>query len=362
MDDSYARHARRCGLVMAEPETFAVRRLKRGAGHRFVGEDGRSPGRDVTARLKALAIPPAWSQVRCSAEPRHHVLVVGTDGTGRRQYIYHPDWERVRDAVKAERLIRFGRALPRIRATISRDLAERSTERSDGRGRRRTHSLRRVAAVAARLVDRAAMRPGNEAYAANGHRGATTLSRDDVRIEGERIALDYVGKSGREHRFAIRDRVAARAMRKLKQRRPASGAARARRLFVYSDGSGTRRALTAAKLNRYIASAARQSVSAKDFRTFIGSARALEILNGHSDARAVDEKRRAVGEAVRAASERLRNTPAVARSSYVLPSIIADFEGEGLPRSLFRGPTRRGLDRYETALMRHLEAARKNGG
>ena len=349
MDESYARYARQCGLEIADPDTFGIRRRKRGEGFRFINEQGRSPGRDVTARLKALAIPPAWSDVRCTNKERHHVLVVGTDGDGRRQYIYHPDWENVRNAIKVERLLRFGRALPRIRRAITRDLRRGRVESPDG-----------VAALAARLVDKAAMRPGNEAYALRGHRGVATLARDDVSVAGEEIELNYVGKSGREHEFSVRDPLAAKVMQRLKRsRRKTRRRALSRRLLTYKGHDGEQYALTATKLNQYLAEVASAPVSAKDFRTFIGSTYALELLNDCKNIENEAEREKAVSRAVNAVSERLRNTPAVARSSYIMPTIIEQFESGELGATLFHGPPRKGLSRSETALLRHLEQARK---
>ena len=356
MAPSHARHARRLGLVIVETDSFSILRRKRGQGFRYLDErTGRSPGREARVRIEALGIPPAWRDVRCAGCADAHIQALGEDGDGRRQYVYNPRWTKVRDAVKAERLLRFGRALPQLRERVSRDL----------RGEGGKLCLRRVSAAAARLVDRGAMRPGNEVTALAGHRGATTLTRRNVRVEGDRIELDYVGKSGREHAFTVRDKGAARILRgltRLPARRHVGRRARRGekgRLFVYRAEDGRTRRLTAAKLNRYLAEAAGTEVSAKDFRTFVGSARALEILFEHRAEGGPEAseaaRRRIVAKAVRAASDALRNTPAVARSSYVMPSLIEAFEAGTLADSLFRGPTRRGLDRAETALMRHVE-------
>ena len=408
MDPSYRAHARRAGLLIADPDRFTIRRLRAGSAdgrprYRYRDEaTGRSPGHAVARRIRALGIPPAWRDVRCAADPRAHVLATGVDGSGRLQYVYHPDWTRVRDAIKAERVLRFGRALPAIREAVERDL-RRGLERP-GASRR---SLRRLAApLAARLVDRAAMRPGGSnagdgtrgdgmrgdgmrggedaADVRDDARGATTLLAADVRVSGSRVRLDYVGKSGRAHAVAIEDELAARALMRVKRagaagsrsaalmarvagrkRRGGDGAGRdaKRRLFAWVGPCGARGRLTAARLNRYLGKAAARApgdtdgVSAKDFRTFHGSAAALAVLHAHRHAATTGERRAALAEAARAASARLRNTPAVARASYVLPSIVEAFERGALPDGLMRGPCRRGLSRAETALMRHVEAA-----
>ena len=361
MAPPHERHARRLGLTLVEADDFPIRRRKRGGGFRYVdGRTGRSPGRTARERIEALAIPPAWRDVRCSDDGDAHILAVGEDGDGRRQYVYNPRWTDVRDAVKAERLLRFGRALPRLRERVARDLRGDTGDRATPLG------LCRVSAAAARLIDRGAMRPGNEVTALAGHRGATTLVRRNVKVSGDRVRLDYVGKSGREHGFTVRDRGVARVVRGLKCLPDAHrGRRRAKRergrLFVYRAHDGRTRRLTAAKLNRYLAEAAGTEVSAKDFRTFVGSSAALEVLferreEGGTEA-SETARRRAVAAAVREASERLRNTPAVARSSYVMPIVVDAFERGGLPDSLWKGPCRRGLDRAETALMRLMEGA-----
>ena len=346
MAPSYERHAARLGLVITDVDTFPIRRTRRGSGFRYTDDrTGRSPGRDWRAAIDPLAAPPGWKLVRCAADLNSHVLVRGEDDEGRRQYLYNPLWEEVREAVKAERLLRFGRSLPRIRARIAEDLARGRLDR------------RRVAAAAASLLDRGAMRPGNEIYAMGGHRGATTLAKGNVVVRGDAIAPDYVGKSGREHEFSVEDAATARVVKGLK-RLPGRGRGGRGRLFRYRAGNGRPRRLTAAKLNDYLARAAEAGVSSKDFRTFAGSVAALRVLlaAGGTDREDPD---RVVTRAVQAASERLRNTPAVARSSYVLPSLIDDFHAGRLSASLARGPKRKGLGRHETALMRHLEAQQR---
>ena len=347
MTPLYEDLARRHGLRIVDPSEFTVARRKSGKRWRFVDVvSGRSPGRDVTDTLRRLAAPPAWKNVRCSGSLDAHILVVGTDGEGRRQYIYNPEWERVREAVKEVRLLQFGKVLPRIREAVRRDLRDAAT-RSGSRLR-----LRSVTAAAVRLIDRAGMRPGNEAYALGGTRGASTLKRDDVTVNGSKVQLEYVGKHGREHEIALRDEPTARVLRRLKRAKRSGRRSARERMFVYRGDDGRSYPLTASKLNRYLVDAAGVPVSAKDFRTFIGSATALEALY---ERRGRNTNRDPVVEAVEATSERLRNTPAVARSSYIMPTIIEAFERDELADTLFRGPTREGLDRAETALMRHLE-------
>ena len=395
MDPSYRAHARRMGLAIADPDAFTIRRLRAGSAdgrprYRYRDErTGRSPGHATARRIRALGIPPAWREVRCAADPRAHVLATGVDGAGRMQYVYHPDWRHVRDAIKAERVARFGRALPAIRERVERDLASGLERRGSSR-----RLLRRLAApLAARLVDRAAMRPGGvSAQGEDDARGATTLLAGDVRVSDGRVRLDYVGKSGKSHAVAIDDPLAAQALSRVKShvrarsrsrgkraastlrrvagRAPAKRGRAQPRLFAWEGPCGLGRAggamgggLTAAHLNRYLGDAAADvlgpdaGVSAKDFRTFHGSAAALQVLYEHRHAATEAERRAAVAEATRAAAERLRNTPAVARASYVLPSIVEAFEQGALADGLMRGPLRRGLDRAETALMRHVETA-----
>src|SRR4051794_23223637 len=193
MAEDLARRARRHGLRHVEADSLSITRRKSGQG--FVYLDAREKiirNAKTIARIRALVIPPAWSDVRIAPDPRSHIQAIGKDADGRLQYRYHNDWTLVRDKVKAERLLRFGRALPKIRARIEKDLARRKTDR------------RYAAAVAGRLIDRALIRSGHTG-SDEGGRGATTLLNRDVQLNGTKVYLKFTGKSGKLIRKTIHD-------------------------------------------------------------------------------------------------------------------------------------------------------------
>lgn len=340
MNLKLAQHAERFGLTMVDPELFAIERRRSGKGHRICFCSGEKVAdKRLKARVKALVIPPAWTNVRICVEENGHIQAIGRDEKGRLQYRYHDDWVNVRNAVKTERLLRFGRALPKLRRRIDKDL------------RRRTVDRQSTSAVATRLIDLAAMRPGHEKYAEDGGRGVASLRKQNLRIVKNVAVLKFIGKSNKENRIEIADKALVRSLQRVRE-------GKGQRLFRFRDPKKKKqRELTANLLNDYLRESAQARISAKDFRTFHGSAEALRFLIEEVGTTADTEakRKRAVAKAMRSVSELLRNTPAVARSSYVHPEIVEAFEAERLPGDLLKGRRREGLTRVETGLMRFLE-------
>ncbi|KAB0682598.1 DNA topoisomerase IB [Aureimonas leprariae] len=346
MDKRLAFHAERFGLVVVDPEEFLIERRPRGRGHTICFTAGDRPmTEEIKKRIKALGIPPAWRDVRICLEENGHIQAIGRDEKDRVQYRYHTDWLNVRNAVKTERLLRFGKSLPRLRKRISRDMRRKEVDR------------RAASATAARLVDIAAMRPGHEKYAEDGGRGVASLTKGDIRLAGNGNGgqLKFMGKSSKLNEIAISDR---RLLGSIGRIRKLKG----KRLFSFKETGAKRRNLTAPVLNEYLREAAESKISAKDFRTFHGSAEALRFLIDEVGGTADTEpkRKRAVAAAMRSVSERLRNTPAVARASYVHPEIVTAFEEQRLDPALLRGRERDGLNRVETGLMRFLEEVATN--
>ncbi|WP_019996674.1 DNA topoisomerase IB [Aureimonas ureilytica] len=333
-------HADRLGLVMVDPSQFEIVQRRHGRGNRVCFASGETvTDKRIKARIKALVIPPAWSDVRICVEENGHIQAVGRDEKGRIQYRYHDSWVGVRNAVKTERLLRFGRSLPKLRRRIRKDLRRRELDRQT------------TSAVAARLIDVAAMRPGHEKYAEDGGRGVASLRKTNLRLGKSRATLRFVGKSSKLNLVEIEDRPLVRSLEKMR-------AQKGKRLFRYRGEDAKAHDLTATRLNDYLKDAARAKISAKDFRTFHGSAEALrflieEVKPAEADTEA--KRRRVIAKAMKAVSEMLRNTPAVARASYVHPEIVSAFEEERLPRDLLKGRCRDGLTKAESGLMRFLE-------
>ncbi len=340
-------HADRLGLVMVDPASFEIEQHRHGKGHRICFASGeRITDKRLKARVKALVIPPAWTEVRICVDENGHIQAVGRDEKGRIQYRYHESWVNVRNAVKTERLLRFGRSLPKLRKRIRKDLRRRALDRET------------TSAVAARLIDVSAMRPGHEKYAEDGGRGVASLRKGNLRLRKNKATLRFVGKSQKLNVVEVEDRNLVRSLEKMK-------AQKGKRLFRFRGEDARPRDLTATLLNDYLKQAASAKISAKDFRTFHGSAEALRFLVedvAPAEADTDAKRRRVIAKAMKAVSEMLRNTPAVARASYVHPEIVSAFETNRLAPDLLKGRCRDGLTRAESALMRFLEETATRGG
>jgi DNA topoisomerase-1 len=330
-------YCRQSGLRYVETSELCLRRRRCGKGFAYLDAGGRTiRNKALKARLKRLAIPPAWTEV-CIAEAENaHIQAIGQDSEGRLQYIYHPKWQGFREAAKERRLLRFGSALPRVRKAVRRELASPGLSRT------------KIVAAVVRLIDRALLRPGHEEYARReGGRGAATLLKSDVQVEGETVVIAFEGKSGKEVRQEISDPLLARVLRRL---------ARLPGLRLFGAAGGDReRPVTARDVNEFLIEAGGTAVSAKDFRTFSASASALAYLAEQDGLDGERARAKEVLEAAEKASEKLANTRTVARSSYIHPGVIEAYQRGKLKASLLRGRVRNGLTRMETALVRFLE-------
>jgi DNA topoisomerase I len=342
----------------AEPETAAtiaqlryvrdtepgVRRQRAGRRFRYLRPDGR-PIRDLDTlrRMKALAIPPAWTDVWICADPDGHLQAVGRDAKCRKQYRYHPRWREVRDATKYLRLVAFGRALPSIRAHVEHAL------RAPGLSRPR------VLATVLRLLEMTHIRVGNEEYARkNGSFGLTTLRSRHVRVNGGTVQFEFRGKGGKHHHVGVVDRRLARIVQRC-QELPGY------ELFQYVDESGSRQSISSSDVNQYLRQITGQDFTAKDFRTWAGTvAAARELCRQAADGRSVSK--RTITAAIATVAERLGNTPAICRRCYVHPGIIGAFTRGDLVRAFALRAGRSasnspGLSHDEAALLRLLQRA-----
>jgi DNA topoisomerase I len=307
--------AEEMGLRLGDQAALTIRRVKRGKNYSFVRANG-SHIRDARTirRLHAMAVPPAYRQVRYSHDPSSHLQAVGRDAAGRLQYRYHADWEKVREHSKAHRLARLVGALPKIRRNVSKYLS----------GDEPTREFALSAVI--ELIARTAIRPGNESYARlNGTRGATTLLKSNVTLEDDCLVLTFKAKGGR----AVRKECdAAKLVRAIGILRSVPG----KRMFQYRDNSGTVRAVSTTTVNAFLREIAGIKISLKDFRTLMASAVVLESLSRISPAKSARGRRKQVLEAVRAAADELSNTPAICRKSYVHDTIVTAFEDGILER------------------------------
>ncbi|MFF1508663.1 DNA topoisomerase IB [Streptomyces sp. NPDC058326] len=290
------------------------RRVRHGRGFRYLDAQNRPLPAADRARVRALAIPPAWRDVWICPWPNGHVQAVGTDDAGRRQYLYHEEFRARQERAKHEHVHEVAAALPRLRKAVEHDLARRGL------------CEERVLACAARLLDLGFFRVGGDRYRrGNGSYGLTTLRRDQVHCSGGRVVFDYPGKSGKQVTADLADRSVHRVVQALLRRGDDSPW-----LFAYWQG-GAWHQVHAEALNTYLRNRSGADISAKDFRTWHATVLAAVALavSEEAGAESVTARRKAVRRAVREVSEYLGNTPAVCRGSYIAPRVIERY-GEGV--------------------------------
>ena len=322
---------------------------KRVGRRRFRYLDARGNRIDDAAkieRIELLRIPPAWQEVWISPRPNAKLQATGVDAAGRRQYLYHPEFRARQEQAKYDKLIRFAERLPTIREASARDLE----------GEQFTREW--TCALAVRLINLGWFRVGSERYARE-HRtfGITTLTPRHVTIRGSRIAFRYPGKHRVWVRTALVDAELAAAMRALTQLKGRG------RLFRYQvDGEVFN--LTDRKLNDYIRAHMGEEFTAKDFRTWGGTLTAAIAFAERGVVETDAEAKHVVANVMRTVGERLGNTPAVARSSYVSPAVVEQYlDGRTIddfrPRHLrVVGARETGLDQEEKALLSLLRSWR----
>ncbi len=297
------------------------------------------------ARIRALAIPPAWQSVWISADPRAHLQATGRDQRGRKQYLYHPAWRQQRSEHKFAQLLDFGRGLPRLRTRLRRSLESGSTP-----------TRARVLAALVQLLDCSWMRIGNDSYAReNGSYGLSTLRCRHLRLQGEALHLCFIGKTGVAHHVSLSDARLAALVRRCREL-PGD------ELFQYLDEAGHVHRVSSADVNAWLLEQLGPGMTAKVFRTWHGSVLALDLVL----AAALQDQAPDVPALVRQVARRLGNTPAVCRASYLHPAVLAlaaELADPAHRQALRREPwlqvpRRRGLSQTEARLMAMLAAAR----
>ena len=345
--------ARAAGLRYSNDTRPGISRRRAGRGFAYRDADG-APIRDtaVLGRIRALAIPPAWTDVWICPDPAGHLQATGRDARGRKQYRYHARWRVGRDESKFERLIDFGRALPRIRRRCDADLARPGLARE------------KVLATVVRLLEATLIRVGNDEYARlNRSFGLTTLRGRHVRVDGTSIRFRFRGKSGQRHEVGLRDRRLAAIVRRC-QDLPGQ------ELFAYVGPDGEVHDIASDDVNDYLREISGADVTAKDFRTWAGTVLAYRALRAAGVAEDARDAQRNVVAAVKQTALQLGNTPAVARRSYVHPAVVdayldGSFRGALLEAAESRVSPPTAADRAEEleviALLRRQLASRRSG-
>jgi len=293
------------GLRWVNDDTPGLRRLRAGKGFRYVDAAGKRVTDDKTlARIKQLAIPPAWRDVWICASPNGHIQATGRDARGRKQYRYHARWREVRDETKYGRMAAFGRALPSIRRRTEADLRRSGLPRE------------KVLAAVVRLLEKTFIRVGNQEYARTNHSyGLTTMRDGHVKVSGSKVRFIFRGKSGIDHELELDDRRLARIV---KQCRDLPG----QDLFQYRDESGSVVNVGSADVNAYLKDITGRDFTSKDFRTWAGTVLASELLRECEAAPSETKAKKNIVQAVEVVARQLGNTKAVCRKCYIHPAVI----------------------------------------
>ncbi len=342
------RTARVAGLEYVSDEGPGYTRVRAGKGFSYRDEnDATVRDRSVRRRLEALVIPPAWKDVWICPFESGHLQATGRDDRGRKQYLYHPRWRVARDRMKFQKLVAFGHDLPTLRKRVGRDL------KTDGLTREK------ALAAAVRLLDRTAIRVGNDQYAqSNNSYGLTTLRTRHVRNVDGVFFLSFDGKGGKAIELTVRDKALIEVLQKAMEM-PGW------HLLQYIDGSGRKRRVESSDVNEYLREVTGGPFTAKDFRTWKATVRVVSHLRSVGR---VDSKKKRLSHwlaAVDLAADKLKNTRAVVRVSYLPPhlepmymkgTLFDQFDGHDERAEQLRRPGRLNEERWALAFLEDLVA------
>ncbi|HEX5939437.1 MAG TPA: DNA topoisomerase IB [Dehalococcoidia bacterium] len=304
--------AKAAGLRYVSDTQPGIRRQRAGSGFTYVDVDGKRVDDEDVARIKRLAIPPAWTDGWICSSAAGHLQATGRDARGHKQYKYHPRYREIRDETKYGRMVTFAKKLPGIRRRIDRDLRRKGLPRE------------KVLAAVVRLLEMTLIRVGNEEYArSNGSFGLTTMRNRHVELGGSKVFFQFRGKGGKQHKVALSDRRLAEVVRRC---RDLPG----KELFQYVDDDGETQAIDSGDVNEYLREISGEDFTAKDFRTWAGTVLAAQALSAAAMPANQAQAKRNVVAAIEMVAERLGNTVAICRKCYVHPAIVESYM-EGAP-------------------------------
>jgi DNA topoisomerase I len=323
------------GLRYLIPKGHGIQRIRAGNDYQYLGPNG-DPLEDesVLSRIRSLVIPPAWTSVWISPSANSHIQAVGRDAKGRKQYRYHPEYRKVRDLIKFDRMRAFGRVLPRIRRVVGRDLARNGLPK------------RKVLAAIVKLLETTYIRIGNEEYAdENGSFGLTTLRNQHVQVIGGVLKFRFRGKSAQKHEITIEDPRLARILKRCKDI-PGSN------LFAYLDENGDPQTIESGDVNDYLREITGADFTAKDFRTWGGTCLAASFL---LEKCAADEgngaTKAALVEVVKEVASKLGNKAATCKKYYIHPSVFDCYTSGTLLQFAEKSRDARGNYLYEQIVL-----------
>jgi DNA topoisomerase I len=301
------------GLTRSDPHGPGITRVRGDGGFGYLGPSGaKITDGETLDRIRALRIPPAWTDVWISADPIGHIQATGVDSRGRTQYVYHRLWREERDAQKFSHMLRFASALPELRTATVGDLNHRGL------------AEQRVAAGVVRLIDLGLFRIGGEKYAElDHHYGATTLLKEHARLTRDGVVFDYIAKEGKERTIVVSDKLIRPTLRALIGSDNGTDT-----LFSYQQGDRWH-PLHSRDVGNYIATRAGGHYTAKEFRTWNATVLMALVLANAEPAAPGRGRDRAVAAGIREVAGWLGDTPAVTRGSYVDPRIIGRYTADG---------------------------------
>lgn len=340
-------HARAVGLRHVHGNEPGIERRRCGGGFVYIAADGARVRDEATiARIRKLAIPPAYKKVWICPHDNGHLQAIGVDALGRKQYRYHAQWQAIRSQNKFTHMLEFAETLPHLRRQTDRDLKRPSLDRT------------RVLATAIRVLDSTLIRVGNERYTKqHGSFGLTTLQNRHVAIRGAHVFFHFIGKSKQSRELHVDDPTLAKILRRC---RDLPG----QRLFEYLDEHGQVQTLGSADINAHLHALTGHELTAKDFRTWGGTVHAAVTLARLGPASSATQTERNIVQAVKAVAARLGNRPATSRKYYIHPAILDAYRDGSLmdhmrPAATTRPPPRAGLNAEEKAVLALLRDACK---
>jgi DNA topoisomerase-1 len=316
INKDYTRTAKMADLVYVNDKDPGIERKKKGEGFSYSFQGKVLKGKDELARIKKLAIPPAWTNVWICPLENGHIQATGLDLRNRKQYRYHPYWSTLRNETKFHHLFEFGKLLPSLRLKLEEDLA------------RKEIGEEKVVAMVISLMERTYIRIGNDGYEKlYGSYGLTTLKDKHVKVEGDELLFSFKGKKGIYHTINLKNR---RLAKMVKACRDIPG----KELFQYFDREGNRRSIDSGIVNRYIKEATGGDFSAKDFRTWAGTLDVLRAFSNMGEADSDSDCKKNILAALDEVSKKLGNTRTVCKKYYVHPGILKLYEEKGLQKYL----------------------------
>lgn len=293
------------GLRWVNDTAPGIRRLKRGKAFEYRSPAGKKLADEATLRrIRSLVIPPAWTDVWISPHTDGHIQATGIDARKRKQYRYHPHWRKTRDQSKFDRMLAFGKQLPKIRRATRQHLKLPGLPRQ------------KVLAAMVQLLEKTLIRIGNDEYAkANNHFGLTTMRDRHATIKGDTVTFRFQGKSGVHHDLELHDGKLAKIIRACQELPD-------QELFAYRNDDGTWSDVTSSDVNGYLKEIAGQDFTAKDFRTWAGTVLAAQALQEISSFDTQIEAKKNILRAVESVARKLGNTTSVCRKCYIHPEIL----------------------------------------